>query len=231
MPDPLPWPPILVSSSEDWSLRGGTRTGGQTFEGNEQTVASPTSRWKASLKIPCFTRDHVLAMRRVIALGRTAVWFLGPCEATRAPWNIDLVGGRITYGRAAQRPDLYVGDQSPTLDFRLAGAAALNATTISLQRHRGGVLEPGMLLQFGDRRMHVIVGLDGETDVPGQQGAFGTVMTLAIRPWLRAAYPDGDAIEFGRPVCTMRLASDDTGAMELQLSRLGTVTLDLVEAF
>jgi hypothetical protein len=29
----------------------------------------------------------------------------------------------------------------------------------------------------------------------------------------------------------MRLASDDTGAMELQLSRFGTVTVDLVEAF
>ncbi len=29
----------------------------------------------------------------------------------------------------------------------------------------------------------------------------------------------------------MRLASDDTGAMELQLSRYGTVSVELVEAF
>jgi|GEM_PF-4837922 hypothetical protein len=29
----------------------------------------------------------------------------------------------------------------------------------------------------------------------------------------------------------MRLASDDTGAMEQQLSRFSTVALDLVEAF
>ncbi len=81
----LPWPSILVPSSEDWSLRGGTRSGGQTFEGNEQIVASPTARWKATLSIPCMRREQVLALRRVIAGGRTQLWNIGPIETTRAP--------------------------------------------------------------------------------------------------------------------------------------------------
>lgn len=230
MADPRPWPSILVPSAEDWSLRGGTRSGGQTFEGNEQTVASPTARWKASLTIPCPTRETTLAMRRVIALGRTQTWNVGPLETTRAPWNIDLVGGKITYGRAAKRPDIYIGDQAATLDFRISDAASMNSVLLGIQRNRGGVLEPGMVFSI-EGRLHVLVDLrDGEMAAPGVQGPRGAIGVF-IRPWLRADYGAGTMIEFGRPLSTMRLATDDTGAMELQLSRYGTVTLDLVEAF
>ncbi len=85
MADPLPWPDALKPSSEDWSLRGGSRSGGQTFQGNEQIVASPTARWRATLTIPCFGRDKILAMRRVIALGPVAAVVCRPLrEAPRA---------------------------------------------------------------------------------------------------------------------------------------------------
>ncbi len=229
MADSIIWPSLLVPSSEDWSLRGGTRSGGQTFLGNEQVVASPTARWKATRTIPCMTRATNLAMRRVIALGRTALWVVGPCENSRAPWNIDLVGGKITYGRAALRPDVYVGDQAATLDFRLAGAAVVNAASITIQRNRGGVLEPGMVFSIGGR-MHVIVDLpNGELAAPDVQGPPGTI-AATIRPWLRTNYDAGTPIEFGQPITIMRLATDDTGAMEQQLSKFSTVALDLVEA-
>lgn len=228
----LPWPSILVPSSEDWSLRGGTRSGGQTFEGNEQIVASPTARWKATLSIPCMRREQVLALRRVIAGGRTQLWNIGPIETTRAPWNVDFIGGKITYGRGAKDgPDLEAGqDTSSILEFRLSGAAAMSSPTITILRTKGGVLEPGMVFSIGGR-LHVITDLDGETGTPGQQGAVETEITATIRPLLRADYADGAAIEFGRPLGVMRLASDDTGSLELQLSRYGTVTLEFVEAF
>ncbi len=36
-------------------------------------------------------------MRRVIALGRSQTWFLGPYERGRAPWPTEpIVGGLIT---------------------------------------------------------------------------------------------------------------------------------------
>lgn len=230
MADPLPWPDVLVPSAESWIPRGGTRSGGQSFLGNEQIVAAPTARWKATLSIPCFTRATNLAMRQVLALGRAQTWWAGPIETTRAPWNVDLVGGQITYDRAERRPDIYHGDQAPVLDFRLGGAAAMNATTITVVRQRGGVLEPGMLFSIAGR-LHVIVDLPhGELASPRSQGPLGAV-ALVIRPWLRADYPDGTALEFGAPTCPMRLATDDTGTMEQQLSKYGTVTLDLVEAF
>lgn len=230
MADALPWPENLVPSAESWIPRGGTRSGGQTFLGNEQIVAAPTARWTARLTIPCATRGTSLAMRRVLALGRAQTWLVGPVETTRAPWNVDFVGGRITAGRAARRPDIYRGDQAPGLDFALAEAAALNATALAIRRVRGGTLEPGMVFALGDR-LHVIVALAGETGTPGLQGPAGTVMTAAIRPWLRADHQAGTPLTFDRPRGRMRLAADDTGAMEQQLSRISTVALDLVEPF
>lgn len=232
MADPLPWPSVLMPSSEDWSLRGGTRSGGQTFQGNEQIVASPTARWRATLSIPCWEPEHVRALRRVVAMGRPQTWLVGPYEVERAPWNVDFIGGKITYAQGEKDgPAWEAGtDTSSILNFQLYGAAALNDPGLSILRVKGGVLEPGMLFSLGGR-LHIISALDGETGTPGGQGAANALLGVYIRPWARAAYPVATPVEFGRPVCTMRLASDDTGALELQLSRYGTVTVELVEAF
>lgn len=230
MADPLPWPSVLVPSSEDWSLRGGTRSGGQTFEGNEQIVASPTARWKASLTIPCFKPGQILAMRRVIALGRTQTWLLGPHELTRAPWNRDFVGGALTYRQRDRHPELETGDTAAALSFSVSGNRALGEAAIDINRIRGGGLAPGMIFSIG-ARLHTIVDLPfGDTAAPGEQGPPG-VVAASIRPWLRADCPGGTPIEFGTPVGAMRLASDDTGALELQLSRFSTAQVEFVEAF
>jgi hypothetical protein len=223
MADPLPWPSVLMPSSEDWSLRGGTRSGGQTFQGNEQIIASPTARWKATLSIPCFKKAQILAMRRVIAMGRSQRWFVGPYERGRAPWpNDPIVGGTIT--------DRTPGAPQPALQFALSEAALLNAVQIAIQRNAGNFLSPGMLLSIGGW-MHVLADLvTADPVAPGSGQAAPGAIALTIRPWTRVAYAAGTPVEFASPVTVMRLASDDTGAMELQLSRYGTVTLDLVEA-
>lgn len=229
----LAWPSVLVPSSERWNVNtGASRGGGRGLTNVEQAVALPSGFATASLTIPCMTRAANLAIRALLAGldGRAGSVLVGPNETSRAPWNVDFVGGKITYGRAAHRPNVYMGDSSPILNFSLGGDAKMNATGITILRARGGVLEPGMVFSIGDR-LHVIVDLQGETGTPGQQGSPGTTMTAAIRPWLRADHGAGTPIEFGRPLGTMRLATDDTGALELQLARLGTVTLDLVEAF
>lgn len=224
MADPLPWPSVLMPSSEDWSLRGGTRSGGQSFQGNEQIVASPTARWKATLTIPCFKRQQILAMRRVIALGRSQLWYVGPYERGRAPWPVDpILGGLLT--------DRDAGAPQPVMDFSLAADALLSAAAITIRRNAGNYLAAGMMLSIG-ARLHIITAIT--TADPGSPGSGLAVpggIGVEIRPWLRADYPAGTPIYFATPVCVMRLASDDTGAMELQLSRYGTVSVELVEAF
>jgi hypothetical protein len=222
------WDSVLVPSSEQWGLKGTARTGGQSFSGAEQLVESPTARVTASLTIPCNTREKVLAARRVIALGRSQVWVLGPIEVRRAPWAVDpLTGGKITYARQDG------GAATPydrASDFVLASAALLNTTTITVTRRAGGHVLPGQFLSIGNR-LHTIVDLlSGDPTEAGSGLAIPGNITLSIRPWTRADYAAGAAVEFGRPVCRMRLASDDTGDLALQLSRMGSATFDFVEA-
>ena len=168
--------------------------------------------------------------------GRAGSVLIGPMEGTRAPWFVEpLAGGKVTYSRgakdAAVDPAFETSpDTASTLDFRTASAALLNDTAMTIQRNRGGLLAPGMVFSIGNR-LHIMTELT--TIDPGADDGYAAAGSIGVRfrPWLRADYPAGTPIEFGGPLGTMGLASDDTGAMELQLSRFGTVTLDLVEKF
>lgn len=55
------------------------------------------------------------------------------------------------------------------------------------------------------------------------------VQVVEFWPHLRAAVPSGTPLILGRPVCRMRFASDDTGALDQGAGVYGTVTLDLAE--
>lgn len=235
---PLAWPSILIPSSERWALQNPSRSGGQSFSGVEQVVRSPASRWAATLTVPCNRREKVLAMRALLAGldGRAGTVLVGPFEVSRAPWFVDpLTGGKVTRYRGdkdATRDQAWGvnADTSADLDFRLSSGAAMNATAATIQRNRGGMLAPGMFFSVGER-LHMVTALT-TFDPTGPNGlAVSGPVGLQFRPWLRADCAAGTSVEFGRPTCLMRLASDDTGAMELALSRFATVTVDLVEAF
>lgn len=232
MATPRAWPAILVPSDEEWNANNATSvSSGRGLDNGEQPVVGPTGYVSASLTVPCKTPAQVLAMRALIAGldGRAGTVLVGPNETSRAPWHIDpITGGAITYATGARDAARDPGwatnaDTTSVLDFRLAAAAALNATALTVQRVRGGVLQPGMYLSIANG-LHVITDL---TTV--DSGAAGNV-GLIVRPWLRADAASGAPVEFGRPLCLMRAARDDTGRMLLELARFATVTLDLVEA-
>ncbi len=105
--------------------------------------------------------------------------------------------------------------------FTLASNAALNATSLTLSRNGVAALASGMTFSIGNR-LHRIVAMEADS------GA-GNV-TVAIRPWLRAAYAAGTPVEFERPVGIMRFASDDTAEMMLALARFSDVQVDWIEA-
>ena len=48
---------------------------------------------------------------------------------------------------------------------------------------------------------------------------------------LRADYVAGTLLEFDRPICRMRPATDDTGALSLRMNRFATPSIEFVEAF
>ncbi|MHC2087214.1 hypothetical protein [Methylobacterium sp. CM6244] len=234
----LPWPSVLRIASERWNPNKGTsKSGGRSVTNRELIVVGPTGYVTASLTVPVNRPAEVLAMQALLAGldGRAGTLLVGPRLGARVPWAIDpLTGGRISRCRgdkdAARDPAWDANaDTSADLDFRLALAAPLNATTLTIQRNRGGFLIPGMMFSIAGR-LHIIIAL-ASPDPAGAGGlpAPGNI-SVVVRPWLRADHAAGAVLEFARPLCTMQRASDDDAEIELQLSRFGTVSLDLVEA-
>lgn len=230
------WPSILVPSSEVWNPnKGSSRTGGRSLTNQEQVIEGPSGYATASLTIPCNTPAKVKAARVVIALGRAQRWLVGPFEYSRAPWATDAYGRRIT-PKLLRRPDLdgtafadggAVAIADTLIPATVAAPATMNATSLRIARPLGtvfredvvstilGDLEPGLFFEVAGR-LHLIVDVAGDL--------------LTFRPWLRADIAAGTSINLVSPKGTMRLASDPDG-LELQLSRTGTLTLDLAEAF
>ncbi|MFC5423680.1 GNAT family N-acetyltransferase [Bosea eneae] len=88
--------------------------------------------------------------------------------------------------------------------------------------HQGGATGAGTLFQHR---------WSAPSRHPGPGCLGGGAATVEFRPPLRATVADLEPVELIAPKAPMRLASDDTAAMELDLGRFATLQLDLVEAF
>lgn len=233
------WNPILVPSSERWNVnKGASRSGGRSITNQEQVVVGPSGYVTASLTIPVNKPAKVLAMRAMLAAldGRAGTVLIGPREGSRVPWFVDpWTGAPITAGagrKAAAIDPAWAenADTSADLVFRLGDAAPMNATALTIRRIRGGFLAPGMMFSILGH-LHIITALTTADPIGPNGMADEGNIGVVVRPWARVAYGQSSPVEFARPVCEMRRASDDDGELELQLSRFGTVTLDFVEAF
>lgn len=226
------WPPALRYSAAMFQLVGTSRSGGQSLNGQEQVVASPAGRWRATLSIPVMDRRHgpadrqdaVLAFRHVVRRGRAAT-ILVPIRDGRGPGHragIVPCNGAVPHADEA----LFSGGAGYGQSFSgatLSSDAAVNATQLGIALGAGLELIPGMRFSMPDGRLHEI------DDVLYVDGA--GVWVVRVAPWLRAEYQAGTELNFDSPVCRMRLASDDAGALTLNLNKFGTPTIDLVEAF
>lgn len=234
----IPFPVGPACFSEGWRIENASRTGGATILGQQQFSQSPAGRWRGRMQFRCITEDDYLEVDGFLAAldGSANTFYLGPIDWRGRPWNTDpLTGGRITPDRAlaSAAVDPAYGtnpDTSGTLNFALAEAASLNATTLLLQRNRGGAVKRGQYLSLGGR-LHIITGLlsADPVDLSGRPAA-GTIR-VSIRPWLRAEYAAGTAAEFARPMGLMRLAPDATPLLERTTSPLSDLPLDFTEAF
>jgi hypothetical protein len=224
-------PTILRCATENWRLQNTARTGGQSLSGQQQFVASPSGQWRAKLSFHLLEDDDYLEARGFLASldGQVTPFLIGPYDWRGRPWNIEpLTGAKITPNFQAQDiaadPAFETNpDTAGYLAFSLAANAAMNATTIQVNRGRGGRLRRGQYLGIGDR-MHMII------LPPVDDGTAGTV-TITVRPWLRADYTAGTPVSFDSPWCLMRLADPDAGQIDMTTSPLSDVSLDLVEAF
>lgn len=219
-------PPQLGVASVEWTPRHTSRSGGVSLTGAEQVVQSPAWRWSATLGFqvsPMDGNQSALIYRSLIRRGRAAT-VLVPEVDTRGPAQyagLVIPDRGVRHADGASFSDGSGYAQSFT-GAKLAGNAALNATQILIGLGVGFVLLPGMRFSTPDYRMH---------EIDEILGVDGTTWTVRIAPWLRASYPADTPLNFDRPTCRMRLASDDTGALTITNRALSTPSIAFVEAF
>lgn len=220
-------PPILRARSVSWMLRNTTRGGGASTTGQEQVVASPTGRWTANVTFNVFSGDEdqaVLAYRALIRRGRAAV-FAVPQYDDRGPAayaGLGLPAAGVSHSDESLFAD-GVGYAQGLASAALVDGVALNATEMRISLATGLLLVDGMRLGFPDNRLHEI------DEVLAWDG--GNVWTVRVAPWTRAAYSSGTEINFDNPLCRMRLATDDTGMLNVSSRSLSNPTIEFVEAF
>lgn len=227
----VPFPAILVPSSVTQPrILGASRSGGPSITGSEQVIVSDAGRWAWSMTIPLVREEWIVSFRGFMASldGRAGEFEVGPFDAY-APR--DLNGRRLspigTAPLASNDGGLLFHDtsafgQGEETYATLAASASIRATRITVNAAAPWMTpRPGQYFGIGARLYMVTRAYRATTADP---------WTLDFRPPLRAAAAAGERVITDRPVCTMRLASDDTGALDLEFSRWGRATLEMVEA-
>lgn len=191
-----------------------SRSGGLTFSGIEQVVQSSTDFWEAKVTLKIRRRSQVLAYRSYHAQnwGRAGQWIIPAC------------GGFNEFGMEASWGSDWGSDFQPVSDTDVAahsvGGTAKLAHSITF--HMDDItLTPvaGVYFSIGDR-LYLI----GTLTASG-----GGSYTATFAPGLRADAPAGTLITFSNARCTMRLAQDDVGQLDLDMLRFSDVSLSFVE--
>lgn len=144
----------------------------------------------------------------------------------QAPWPLGPNGDPVRFS-----PPVWFDDGAgfddcsgmwqPVIAAYIAADAGLRATSIVIDFQHAGEVTGGEYFSIGDR-LHVIRKV---TDVSG------TDHTVSIWPPLRAPVTTGTELNFDRPHCLMRLASESSGDIDMDRGRLGSSDLQFVETF
>jgi len=222
----MQWPAAIFPRQAMFHPDTPSRSGGLSITGFEQVTVSNAGRWKARVDVPITNENAILAWRAMLAQleGRTGT-ILVPKWELQGPRDIN--GRRLEQiGSASYAEDLYNWDlsgwgQDEFTHARLASAAALGATQISLTLVNGRGPQPGQYFGIGNR-LYLAHAVWQETPTSPTQVRFW--------PRLRAAASSSTRVILDRPVCLMRLADDTSGELSLEFGRWGNASLDFIEA-
>lgn len=230
-----PWPTaILPPQSIGFSLKQRSTSGGPTVQGDEQVVVSGAERWRARLTFKIARYEQVLAYRGMMAAsnGRAGTWLVPSCSGfQRLGPGVGGVFPAIGVPTIARSPfsDGSMFSDTGELETKMVmgavvtdAAARARSITVAMNDTSQAPLA-GQYFSLGER-LYLIA-----TSAPVADGVATGPYALTFAPGLRAAASAGDVVDFSRPVCRMRLASDDTGQLDLDLLRFGTPNLDFVE--
>jgi hypothetical protein len=227
------WPEVLRPQSFHYFHIDADTSGGVSLGGNEQFVAAAGSRWGASMSLPIFNRETVLAMRalRTKLEGRANAAILPNFDGQRLSWPVEAETGRVITPRVAHwlqgTRDLddtpYAGAEIPAraqISGTVTTTAALGATQVSITMTQGGPIEAGQQFGIFGLRLHEISEI---------VSVVGAVTTVKFRPRFRSQVVAGTPVNWTRPKCLMRCLNMNDQSRRLELLRFATLDLEFVE--
>lgn len=216
---------ILSPTAETWAIDARTRSGGETINGREQVISSGLGRWRAvGLSFPLYSPETIRAARSWLALmdGRSNMTMLGPCDCRNGNQISPVIGGIPYSPTGAFHTPTGAGFSIGGTVPKVSVVAAAGAIQVQIDLASTALpLLTGTFIGLGGY-LYLVVGSTPQADEHA---------LLDIRPKLRTALAVDAPVEFCHARAPMRLMSDDSGAFETQLSRTGTMTIDMIEVF
>lgn len=229
MTDTLRWPRALAPRTVAFNPRGMTISGPIALNGQSQVVAGDAGYWVATLGLLSIATPGAIKKFRALRaqLDGGASHILVPAfDKKSAPWP--YAGGPPENENQPQQWSDGAGFSdgsawyNPAILIYLAEAAELRAGRIVIDIANAGAVEGGEYFSLVGGGMHVVKRV---------VSASGTERTIDIWPPLRGAVPAGRRCEFERPVCKMRLLSDEEMDLSLRRGRHGMAEMNFIEVF
>lgn len=206
------WPRSVLKPKRDpFNIAPRTLAGPSSVSGVSQVSASDAGIWKATFADIIIKRGtaSILAFRAIANLleGRMHPILVPRCCAYQPfdpDWK-DLLN-RVPHSDTSPFSDggLY---RSRAIDIRLISNIPLRGTTANIAIVAAGQLQPGQDFSVGERMYRIRT-----VEMTGANTA-----TITFRPPAREAVAAGTEMEFDRPVCRMRLATDAEMDLDLDL--------------
>lgn len=223
MANPILWP-INVLSPREFMMDIAPRSlaGPSSVSGVGQVAASDAGIWKASYGgIPVVNCQSITLWRALNTLleGRmnsVAVPYSMRCQPFSSDWESVHDGVPHSDGSPFADSGLY---QSRLIDVHLTSNIPLRGTTANIALHTAYGVQPGQVFSIKDRLYRIRT-----LQMIGENTA-----TITFRPPAREAVSAGSEIEFDRPVCRMRLATDAEMDLPLDYGLWSFPTVNFIE--
>ena len=206
------WPRDMLVP-RDWlppTLINQTVSGPASLTGRQQVIGADAGYWKIEFaNIPVHGAERIRKWHELEALieGRLNPVLVPVYIGDRGPGDEPFFGDGSGFS------------DHPDITAHVHSSAAVRATTLQINVTYGGPLKAGMPFSIGVRLYRI-------TSVVAQSGDLHTV---TVRPPLREVVAGGTAVEFNRPVCKCRLASDNAMDLPLAFNRYGFASVSFVE--
>lgn len=197
--------------------------GSTSLSGSSQVIGSAAGLWEARLvDVALRNADHVVLWETIEILleGRLSPIMVPLMEGGRQPFPSPQAGpyGGIPFSDGAFFND-GAGFYEAVIVATLGGGLARGATTAVINVAFGRELRPRDYFSIGDRLYRI----------KSVESISGGIHTVKFWPRAREAAAAGVDVEFDKPACKMRLKTDTEMAVDKDLSKFASHTLEFVE--